>query len=87
MHFCMKMKSLLPHSLLLMVLCLPFSACTTPQLASAGKAQDEGDTFTGTVIESSPERITIKLKDSPQLLVIEGNGGPAMNGAAQVAKR
>jgi hypothetical protein len=39
---------------------------------SLHEARAGGDTFTGTVVESTPDRITIKIKDKPQLLVLEG---------------
>jgi hypothetical protein len=66
------MKSLSPQLLLTALLCLPFASCSTPQNLAAAKVQDRGDSFTGTVIESTPERITIKLKDSPHVLVLSG---------------
>ncbi len=65
------MKRFLNPSLLLTLLCVPLGACSSTPVASPVKYQQEGDTFVGQVIESSPERITIKIKDRPELLVIE----------------
>jgi hypothetical protein len=72
------MNTLLPKTLLMAFVCLPFAACstTTQKTALRGDAQEAGDTFTGTVIESTPDRITIKIKDQPKLLVLEGDAVP-----------
>ena len=87
MQFHCQMKSFLSHSLVTVLLCLPFAACTGPQQASVSKNQEGGDSFTGTVIESTPERITIKIKDKPQLLVIEGDQVPVTKEAVGLAQR
>jgi len=71
------MKRVLSHFFLTVLLCLPFTACSTSQKTSLHGVREGGDTFTGTVIESTPERITIKLKDTPKLLVLEGTASVA----------
>jgi hypothetical protein len=72
------MKTFFPRTLLMALVALPFAACSTTQkTALRGAAQEGGDTFTGTVIESTPERITIKIKDQPKLLVLEGEADMA----------
>jgi hypothetical protein len=74
-----EMKMFLPKTLLLALVALPLAACSTAQkTALRGGAQVGGDTFTGTVIESTPDRITIKIKDQPKLLVLEGDAEPAL---------
>lgn len=68
-----------PHiAFLSLALGLILPACTATKISTAAgaKVQEDGDTFTGVVVASSPERITIKLDGTPKLLVLEDEALP-----------
>lgn len=80
------MKQFPQLAFLSLALGLILPACTATKISTAGaKVQEAGDTFTGVVVASSPERITIKLDGTPELLVLEDEALPRQ--IREMAKR